>query len=182
MSDLRIHIPNDLFAPAAYQEFSGTYEPSVLKAGPDLYTFARPVTWSVSVSNVGDALLVTGTAEGDAKTSCARCLDDVELSLFGEVEGYFLIGEESEAPEDMDDDEFDVLPDDHYLDLRPLIEAALLLDIPLIPLCDDACKGLCPNCGANLNEGACSCPSEEEDPFAEHPFAALKDYQFKEAE
>lgn len=182
MADLRIHISNDLFAPAAYEDFSGAYDLGVLKAGPDLYTFDGPVTWSVAISNVGDALLVSGTVEADAKTSCARCLEDVELSLFGEIEGYFLIGEDSEAPEDMDDDEFDVLPDDHYLDLRPLIEAALLLDIPLIPLCDDACKGLCPTCGANLNEGQCSCAQEDAEPFREHPFAALKDYRFGEAE
>ena len=59
----------------------------------------------------------------------------------------------------------------------PLIVAALLLEVPLVPLCDDDCKGLCPQCGANLNEGPCGCSRDEADVEAS-PFAALKNFDF----
>lgn len=178
MEPLFLEIPDELFAPAESSHFEGIYELPVLKAGPDLYSFAEPLAWQVDVSNTGDALLVTGTVEGVAATSCCRCLETVELSLIGEVEGYFLIGGEKASPEGMAEDEFDVLPEDGKVDLGSLIAAALLLEVPMVPLCDDECKGICLDCGANLNEGECSCaiePSEEEDAaYAGNPFAALK--------
>ena len=157
MDALRIQVPHELFAPAESSHFEGSIAIPVMKAGPDLYDFAGPLAWQADISNTGDALLVTGTVEGEAKTACARCLDEVSFPVTGEIEGYFLLDETKAAPEDMDEDEFDVLPADKVIDLEPLITAALLLEFPLIPLCDEECKGLCPQCGANLNRGPCGC-------------------------
>ena len=148
----------------------------------EIRDFAGPLAWQADISNTGDALLVTGTVEGEAKTACARCLDEVSFPVTGEIEGYFLLDETKAAPEDMDEDEFDVLPADKVIDLEPLITAALLLEFPLIPLCDEECKGLCPQCGANLNEGPCGCEpaADDDDDMPPNPFAALKDFPFDE--
>ncbi|MFR1639226.1 MAG: YceD family protein [Eggerthellaceae bacterium] len=74
-----------------------------------------------------------------------------------------------------------MLPDDHVIDLEPLVKAALLLEFPLVPLCDEDCKGLCASCGANLNEGPCECaPDEEGDEAPPNPFSVLKDFPFGE--
>ena len=156
-----IAIPEALLETAATRHFEGTLDLAELAAGPDTYTFAAPVSWSVEATNTGDAILIQGTAAGDATTQCARCLEDVTYGLEGDIEGYFLIGgeEEAETPEDMEGDEFDFLPDNRKIDLVPLIVAALLLEVPLVPLCDDDCKGLCPQCGANLNEGPAAAPA-----------------------
>lgn len=184
MNSLRIHIPSDLFSPAESLHFEGVADIPVMKAGPDLYSFSAPLVWQVDVTNTGGAFLVTGTVEGEANTSCARCLEDFSFPVTGEIEGYYLIGSDAHAPEDMDEDEFDVLPDDNTIDLNPLITAALLLEFPLIPLCDDACAGLCPTCGANLNDDPCGCkPASlegESAPARPNPFAALKDFPFEE--
>ncbi len=51
-----------------------------------------------------------------------------------------------------------------YLDLAPLARDAILLDLPLAPLCREDCAGLCPTCGADRNEEACDCPTEVIDP------------------
>ena len=134
MDALRIQVPHELFAPAESSHFEGSIAIPVMKAGPDLYDFAGPLAWQADISNTGDALLVTGTVEGEAKTACARCLDEVSFPVTGEIEGYFLLDETKAAPEDMDEDEFDVLPADKVIDLEPLITAALLLEFPLIPL------------------------------------------------
>ena len=135
----RIRIPERLFAPAETERFEGTCELPVLKAGPDLYSFAEPLAWAVDVTNTGDAILVSGTVEGQAATACGRCLADAAFDLMG--------------------------------------QAALLLELPLLPLCQDDCQGLCPTCGQNLNEGPCGCAPADagEEPTPQGPFAKLAD-------
>ena len=181
-----IRIPSELFAPAESSRFEGNIDLSAVETGSDVYTFSKPLAWRVDITNTGGAFLVAGTVEGEARAVCARCLDEFAFPVAGEIEGYYLIGPDSRAPEGMDDDEFDILPDDNAIDLEPLIRAALLLEFPLIPLCDDDCQGLCPACGANLNEGPCCCAAADREAdeapsgaSRPHPFAALKDYTFE---
>lgn len=50
------------------------------------------------------------------------------------------------------------------LDLQPLVRDAILLELPLAPLCAESCKGLCATCGADLNDGPCSCDPTPADP------------------
>jgi uncharacterized protein len=52
----------------------------------------------------------------------------------------------------------------HILDLTEVIRQDLLLALPMYPVCRSKCKGLCPHCGQNWNEGACECSLEEIDP------------------
>ncbi len=49
---------------------------------------------------------------------------------------------------------------ENMLDLTELLRQNILLSMPIKPLCSDECKGLCPTCGRNLNEGPCNCPSD----------------------
>ena len=179
MESTRIQIPNELFAPAESSHFEGIYDIGRLEVGPDEYVFDGPLAWSVDVTNTGEAFLVMGTVEGRATTLCGRCLEEVSIPLSGEVNGYYLIEPESaEDLEDMEGDEFEVLGEDEVIDLEVPIKAALLLDIPLVPLCDEECKGLCLECGSNLNEGPCGCApkqDEEDDGVSpDNPFSVLK--------
>lgn len=184
MDAVKFEVPPELFVTAESSSFAGQLNLGTLEAGPDTYRFKKPIEWNVTVSNTGDALLVMGTANALATVPCARCLDDFEVELAGEVEGYFLLSGDQEAPEDMEDDEFDVLGADKVLDLEPLIIAALLVEAPFVPLCREDCAGLCAKCGANLNEGPCACQSEPDDGLPRmsdgrvSPFAALKDVDF----
>ena len=182
MDSLVIEIPAELFAPAESSSYAGELELSSFEFGPDEYRAARPFSWNAVITNVGGALLVSGTVKGEATTACARCLEDATFAVEGEIEGYFLIEGEGEAPDDMEEDEFDVLPEDNKLDLEPLILAAIYVELPLIPLCREDCKGICPTCGANLNDGPCGCApdaSEEDDGInPNNPFAALKGLKF----
>ena len=186
---LPIQVPSELFALAESSHFGGTCAMGTLAAGPDDYVFAQPVEWDIEITNTGGALLVSGTVTGTASTSCARCLDEVTYDLEGQIEGYLLLNAEAgvctDDEEDEDapgEDEFDVLPANHTFDLYPYLVAALLMDMPSVPLCSDECAGLCPQCGANLNEGPCGCaPDAELEAFAQaaNPFSALADYTFE---
>lgn len=186
MTDTVIKIPPELFATAESSRFEGTIEVPELSVGPDTYHFPSPLAWSVDVTDTGGAFLVAGTVEGNAEVTCARCLGPASYDFLGDIEGYFLMeGAEAEDTDEDEDapgaDEFDVLPADHRIDLEPLILAALMVDAPQQPLCQDDCKGLCPQCGADLNEGECGCPIDGSDGATEkgdHPFAALADFPF----
>ena len=189
MANTTIKIPAELFALAESSHFEGELDLPVLEVGPDDFAFDEPVTWSVDVTNTGAALLVAGVATGSARCACSRCLEEVAYDLQGEIEGYFLIEEQGYADYDGEgddvpgEDEFDVLPDDHIVDLEPLIRAALMVDAPTQPLCRDDCAGLCPVCGANLNEGECGCGRDEaleEFDRDANPFAALANFKFDE--
>lgn len=182
MGRLVIEVPSELFSPAESSSFDGVFEPEGFSCGPDAYIASEPLSYHVSLTNVGGAILVTGTVGGTLRTACGRCLDDVTVEVEGEIEGYFIIDGEGEAPDDMDEDEFDVLPETHEIDLGALLMAAVLVDLPLVPLCDEDCKGICPQCGKNLNEGACGCASadegEGETVGRNNPFAVLKGISF----
>ena len=172
MDAVKFEVPPELFVITESSSFAGQLALGALEA--------------VTVTNTGDALLVMGSACGTATVACARCLDDFQVDLNGEVEGYFLLSEDGPAPEDMDDDEFEVLGADKILDLEPLIIAALLVEAPLVPLCREDCAGLCAQCGANLNEGPCACSAQPDDGLPRmsdgrvSPFAALKDLDLGE--
>jgi uncharacterized protein len=62
-----------------------------------------------------------------------------------------------------DDDEETYELSGEHLDLAPLVRDALLLSLPLAPLCGPDCPGLCPSCGADLSVGTCGCPQTAAD-------------------
>lgn len=86
---------------------------------------------------------------------CVRCLENSLQPLRTEFTELFNFPR-FEPYETTEEDEAElVLPDDGYINLEPLLREYLLLEIPIKPLCQPDCKGLCPTCGANLNQGAC---------------------------
>ena len=98
------------------------------------------------------------------------------------MEGYFLIPDSEVELTDEEKEEYELLGEDHIIDLSPLLVAALSLELPHTPLCDDECKGLCAGCGANLNKEECTCDKsdEEEDEFHPNPFVVLRNIKFEE--
>lgn len=177
-----ISLPADLVKGGVSAAFSGELDLPELAAGPDTLRFAAPLAWDVSVVPAeGKSFLVTGAIRGVATADCARCLEPFELPLEGEVEGYLLPEDPGDAlPDETSRDEVAVLDDRQGADIATFLAAALVLAAPLVPLHDEDCKGLCPECGKNLNEGPCGCAHADLADFEEaaNPFAALKDYRF----
>ena len=101
MDAVKFEVPPELFVTAESSSFAGQLNLGTLEAGPDTYRFKKPIDWNVTVSNTGDALLVMGRAHALASVPCARCLDDFDVELDGEVEGYFLLSPDDAAPEDL---------------------------------------------------------------------------------
>ena len=116
---------------------------------------ASPV--SISIRHEKDRQLsLEGKAEVTLAIPCARCLKPVKtglsVSISRMVNGQDYTDEEG--------DEVTFLEGDR-LDLDRLTEECLLEEIPIRVLCKEDCKGLCPVCGKDLNEGPCGCEQEE---------------------
>lgn len=170
---LTIHISHDLFKPSAIDTFDGLYNVSKLEGQCDTFNLKEPIKYQITITNTGDAFLITGSAEAEAVTSCSRCLEDVDVKLSAKIDAYYLI----EAPETAGENEineFEILPDDHNIPLGEIIEATMIVDAPPKPLCAEDCKGLCPKCGTNLNKKTCNCADQ---PDESNPFSVLKDFK-----
>jgi len=113
-----------------------------------------PVVVDALLEWVSDGLLATGTVEGAWEGACRRCLGPVAGTLKVDVQELF-----EAAPR-----EGESYPLGHdRVDLEPLARESLILDLPLVPLCEPDCRGLCPTCGADLNLGDCACPPDDVD-------------------
>ena len=108
----------------------------------------------------------SGRIEGIAELDCRRCLTDVTAEAADDVQ--IIFAEAEEGDEDLDDpDVYQLDPRAPVLDLRPAIREHWLLVAPSLVLCQEECRGLCPNCGTDLNVNTCSCvPSGSDETWA----------------
>jgi DUF177 domain-containing protein len=113
------------------------------------------VTVSVVLESVHGGVMVAGTVETTWEGPCRRCLRQASGLLAVPVRELFAERGDPEESYPLHGDE---------LDLGPLVRDAVVLELPLAPLCDERCQGLCPTCGVNRNEGTCRCPPTGGDP------------------
>jgi uncharacterized protein len=129
---------------------------------------------SVDVTLEHEAVFAHGRLAGDIAVSCSRCLTTIRHRIDEPLALTFLPhAERADAETDVElaEDDADVaVHDGNEVDLADALRDHIVLSVPYAPLCTQDCKGLCPRCGADLNEGACDCPPVE----AESRFAALK--------
>ncbi len=109
-----------------------------------------PVELDLRLEAVVEGVLVTGTAHASLAGECVRCLepitDEIEVR-FQELYVY----EDHALPSDEEDDEVSTLQDD-LVDLEPVLRDAVVLALPLTPLCRPDCAGLCAECGERLDD------------------------------
>lgn len=106
---------------------------------------------------------------GDVSAPCARCLEEARCAVAEDAKYIFsLKSEEQEVKCELtgDGDE-DIISLDSWedeIDLGDFIWELLITSLPSAPLCKEDCRGLCPQCGANLNKEQCSCKNKQTDP------------------
>lgn len=104
-----------------------------------------PVELDLRLEAVGEGVLVTGTAEVSLAGECARCLRPISDSLEVDIQELFYY------PGNEPDDEA-ARVEAEMIDLEPILRDAVVLDLPFTPLCREDCLGICPVCGADLND------------------------------
>lgn len=125
-----------------------------------------PIELELRLESVSEGVLVTGVAGIHLEGECSRCLTPLQQDMEVDLQELFLYedrhleGEEEEEVNRMQGE---------LLDLEPALRDAVVLDLPFIPLCREDCAGLCPVCGANINDD----PGHDHGPTGDARWEAL---------
>lgn len=109
----------------------------------------EPVHLDIQITNTGDKYLVMGKLKANTRVECDRCLEKFVLPM--DIEFFHEI-------------EKDELQDETEIDLTDAINEHLVMEQPIKALCQEECRGLCLQCGQNLNVKDCGCDREVIDP------------------
>jgi uncharacterized protein len=150
------------------EHFERTFQPAVFDPQDEDYRVVAPVDLSMDVEKAGgDAFRVNGRATTRLELDCSRCLEPFELPVDARFELRYI-------PQGMNtgDAEREISEDDlttafyreGLLDVVDMLREQFQLALPMKPLCAEACRGLCPECGMNLNRSECGCRPAWEDP------------------
>ena len=121
------------------------------------------------VERAGRGYLLQGRVQGAAKLHCVRCLAEFDFRFGERLELHLLpssaLPQEEEKRLEMGELEVRFY-DEPKLDLAEVAAEQFALTLPMKPLCAETCRGICPQCGANLNLGPCPCPEKSDDRWA----------------
>lgn len=121
--------------------------------------FISPITYKGSIYKVDRDRIIHLNISFNHKEDCGRCLETFESN--NEV---ILTGKLVNESFNQEEDENLIFYEDGKLNLAKEITETIILNLPMKPLCHEECKGLCSECGINLNEGECSCETQYVDP------------------
>ena len=122
----------------------------------------------VRLEAVLEGVLATGTATVPLRGECARCLDPIASTFEADFQELFVY-DDTRSGGNADDDELRLEGD--LIDLEPVLRDAVVLALPLSPLCRDDCPGLCPDCGVRLADAE---PGHHHDDAVDPRWAALQ--------
>ncbi|MEC9488981.1 MAG: DUF177 domain-containing protein [Halanaerobium sp.] len=147
---MKINLRDIRNQPGAIKEYEFTEEFAAIELQGREIIPLEPIAIKVRVTNLQEDYLVEGHLETIISVPCSRCLEQVEIPVTSEI----LHESPKKGPEAVRD----------FIDLTDEVYTALILQVPMQPLCTPDCKGLCSICGKNLNEGDCGCDREVVDP------------------
>jgi uncharacterized protein len=150
---LRVHEIQD----AGKMDVVGTILPEEIPLDGvlDHPVLVMPVKTDVHAHATDKEILAWGKAQTRVRLSCSRCVEDFETPLLADFE-------------------MSVSLTETFVDVSEELRQALVLSLPVKPLCQSECRGLCPRCGKNLNVSSCQCLKEV---GPRGPFSILKDIQ-----
>lgn len=126
-----------------------------------------PVIADFKFSNTNRSIIIEGELDTNVSAECVRCLEHFILPIhFAFQEAYTREDLMLDAKGNLitDDEDIRSVFEGHILDITEFLRQNIILALPPAPLCSPDCKGLCPKCGKNLNEGECQCSQQKVDP------------------
>jgi len=149
------------------EHYEKVYDPGVFSADREAFQVIAPVALSFDVLKDKDQFHLTGTVRTTLELPCSRCLEPfaspVDASFDLRYQPHTL-NTGSDEREIEEDDLSTAFYENDEIDLGQLMREQFYLSVPMKPLCQDNCRGLCPVCGTNLNRGTCECKQGWDDP------------------
>lgn len=151
--------------------FEQTFEPGEIPLGDRDWKQTGEI-WASGAADLLDhrdsrTIRVRGRIRGAVESSCARCLEPVEVTFGADFDLFYypmsVIARNEETPISRDDTDIGFY-EEPGLDLSQVVGEQVVLWLPMRSLCREDCKGLCPRCGINRNQKQCSCEEEFLDP------------------
>ena len=160
--------------------FDRTFQPGEVPDDADAYRIVAPIHLGFEIHKDKDKFRLVGTVKTELELSCGRCLEPYRLPVSAPFDLRYLPATEAATGTEQEVEDEDLGTSyyrDEQIDLDELLREQFYLALPMKPLCQDACRGLCPQCGTNLNTGTCTCATTWQDPR----LAALKDLKTRES-
>jgi uncharacterized protein len=155
----------------ARERVDRTFDPSSFPvSGDEAFRVEAPVRLVFDISKDGKQFHLVGRVDTTLGLACGRCLDPFSFRADLPFDLLYLPHTENVAEGEIeveDDDLTTAFYQDQQIDLGQLVREQLYLALPMKPLCRESCRGLCPECGTNLNTGTCRCVREWTDPRLE---------------
>lgn len=125
--------------------------------------FLTPLKLEFTVAREFDHIRAAGRVEATVRISCARCLTEFDSEIASSFTVFYTKSAEplDEEVELAEEDLISKSYEGEEIDFSQEVAEQVIMEIPFKPLCREDCKGLCSNCGANLNDTACSCDMNE---------------------
>lgn len=130
------------------------------------FTFPGPITGTVTFTMVRPRVVARGALDFTAQGQCVRCLSDALTKITAPVDATY------ENEKEMRDGRTKVVSAEEqivtpfngeWIQPEEELREAIMLELPSLPVCSPTCKGLCPTCGANLNEEECNCGNTDDE-------------------
>jgi uncharacterized protein len=148
-------------------QFARTFKPEEVADEGDAYRITTPVDLAFEIHKDKEKFRLAGTVKAQLELLCSRCLDPFSLPVAATFDVRCLPASEASQDAEREVDHED-LETSYYendeIDLNELMREQFYLALPMKPLCREDCRGLCPQCGTNLNTGTCDCAPVWEDP------------------
>ncbi len=136
--------------------------------GPQYFGRDDVVKASFALNRAGHTVIVRGQIAGGLGFVCSRCAEEASLQIDHSFTHVFVevAARATSVPGEIgEDDDLEVTYyDGDTVDLEPLASEEIVLALPVAPKCSENCRGICQQCGTNLNEGPCACASDVVDP------------------
>jgi uncharacterized protein len=136
-------------------------KPDHFKVDPEEGILRKDVCIQGSLSKVGWEVILKGSISTEMEMICSRCLEPLNYEVRSKVSSRYVPGQEA-GRQDTDvelhasDIEMEYYSDDR-IDLTQAVYDQMILSLPLVQLCREDCKGVCPHCGVNRNKESCQC-------------------------
>ena len=160
---MRIHLLDVLSSEGKSIQKSVPFEMDCISFRLGTFPVLSSTPVSLTITNVGDKMLeMTGGGQVTVAIPCDRCLEDVSVPISFEIGRRLdMKSTEDERIRDLDERSYLAGLD---LDVDRLVYLEVLMSWPLKVLCREDCRGICSQCGKNLNNGPCGCAEEPKDP------------------